>query len=96
MKRCPERRASSRAPRGLPRSVFALLTTAIGALALGVGHEGESSADVIPECVEYMHAQARCFGGSDPIAPVRAASADRERLRRSCIDDKQRLDRACR
>lgn len=90
-------RAVSRARKPLPRVLSWLLALGIGLTVLAASHEGRSSTDIIPECVDYMHTLRRCFGDSDVHTPTSwPTGADREQVRARCVDDRARLEQVCR
>lgn len=97
MKRPSTRRGTAPIARVLPRSVVALFVTGLASVTFAVGHEGQTSANTVDTCVDYMHTVRRCFGESAALSPaVAKRGEDPESLRRRCAADKERLERVCR
>jgi hypothetical protein len=64
---------------------------------VGSSDKGHAATDPLEECVDYAAALTRCFGEGRHITPPRPPKGEQARAvaRKRCIEDRRRLERAC-
>jgi hypothetical protein len=88
------------APSALRTAIMTLFVSAFAACGGHRAADGQDAGGLVPECVAYQQAFARCSGVDASIASQPAAipssDADRTRIARLCASNLQRLRETCR